>query len=201
MILQPFTITSGGTAYDFVDSSSLSSESERDLIQQLMLVQLDVMQDDAKCDAIGVSPCGTIGNVGLGVYVGGTLSGTFLIAALAYQSGPWADLIDWEVTDPNAPIVLHARPMPAFPLLTLEDSLTLSVDSAYHLLTGAMASVDGFGVGFTRLSWAVHKERTDAGSVAVQRVHDRAEADARFAMTQALDPTDATLTRVDIELA
>lgn len=201
MILQPFTVTSGGIAYDFVDSASLSSATERELIQQLMLVQLEVMQDDAKCEALGIGPCGTIPNLGFGVYVGGALSGTFLVAALAYQSGPWADLVDWEVTDPNARAVFHARPMPAFPLLTLEDSLTLSVDSAHHLLTDAMTTVDGHGVGFARLSWAVHKERSDPGSRAVQRVHERAAADARFTMAEALDPDDATLTRVDIELA
>jgi hypothetical protein len=90
--------------------------------------------------------------------------------------------------------------MPAFPALSLEASLALSVDGAYHLLARRMTTVDQHGVEFRKLSWAIFKSRTDAASRAVKRIHDAAAADRRFRMTEALDPENAERTRVDIEL-
>ena len=199
MILQSFTVSSHGKRWEFVDSASLSSNVERYQIQQFVLSRLADMQDDAKCSAIGAIEFGPIGNVSLGVYESGALVGVFLIAALDYQSGPWANLDDWEVTEPNAPIVLHARPLPSF-FTNLDDSLTLSVDAAHHMLARRLSTFDGYGVEFKRFSWAVHKGRDDAGSRAVQRVHEKAKADNRFSMIETIDPNDAELTRVDIEL-
>lgn len=200
MILQPFTVNSHGKRWEFVHADSLASDVERDQIQQFARMQLQIMTDDAKCAALGIAEVGVIGNLGFGVYEGGTLSGVFLMASLDYQSGPWSDLVSWEVADANAPVVLHARPLPGFPLLTLDNSLTLSVDAAHHFLARKLQTVDGYDVGFKRLSWAVHKGRNDAGSRAVQRVHERAKADNRFTMIEAADPNDALLTRVDLEL-
>ncbi len=200
MILQPFTVTSAGKDWRFVDSESLDSALEREQIQQFTIAQLDLMQQDATCAALGISEVGTIGNIALGVYDDATLSGVFLVAALDYQSGPWADLVDWEVTS-GAPAVFHARTMPGFPLLTLEASLDLTVDAAHHLLSQRMTSVDGHGVEFGRLSWAIYKDRTDAISRAAKRIHDKAAADARFAMTETVDPGDGERTRTYIELA
>lgn len=200
MILNPFAITSRGTDWDFAQADSLASDAERDQIQQLLLAQAATMQEDAMCAALGIDPVGAVGNLGFGVYDRGTLGGVLMVAALDYQSGPWLDLVDWEVVDASAPAVFHARPMPVFPLLESEDSDALSVATAHHFLAHRMTTVDGYGVEFRRLSWALFKERTDDNSRAVQRVHEAMKADARFVMTEAPDPNDAALTRVDLEL-
>jgi hypothetical protein len=200
MIINPFVVTSRGKEWTFRDREAIDSALERDAIQQFMLLQLEVMQSDAMCDALGLAESGPIGNLGFGVYDGATLSGVFLVAALDYRSGPWADLIDWEVTNSD-PAVFHARPMPGFVSLAEEGALALSVDAAHHLLANTMTSVGGCDVEFARLSWAIFKDRGDENSLAAKRIHDAAAADQRFTMTEALDPDDATLTRVDIELA
>ncbi len=200
MIIQSFFVNSSGKRWRFVDSNSLDSDAERDQIQQFALAQIAVMQQDATCVALGISEVGVIGNVVFGVYDNGTLSGVMLVAALDYQSGPWVDLTDWEVVN-NDPAVFHARPMPSFPLLSLEDALTLSVDAAHHLLFRRMTSVDGHSVEFDRLSWALFKNRMDANSTFVKNVHARAKADNRFSMTETIDPSDPERTLVDIGLA
>ncbi len=64
-----------------------------------------------------------------------------------------------------------------------------------------MTTVGGYEATFDRLSWAIYKGRTDPNSVAMKQIHDHAAADARFAMTETVDPDDAERTRVDIELA
>lgn len=199
MILQPFEVVSGGTTYRFLDAASIDSDVERAQIQTFMAAQLELSQQDAMCAALGIDEVCTVGNLGLGVYDGATLIGVLLVASLAYQSGPWADLTDWEVTNGD-PAVFHARPMPGFPLLSLEDSLALSVDAAHHLLAETMTSANGHNVEFTRLSWGIYKDRGDANSRAAKRVHDEAAADARFAMTETADPDDAERTLVYIEL-
>lgn len=200
MILNPFTITSNGTRWDFAQADSLASDAERDQIQQLLVAQAATMPQDAMCAALGIDAVGVVGNLGFGVYESGALAGVLMVAALDYRSGPWRDLVDWEVVDGSAPAVFHARPMPVFPLLASEDSDALSVEAAHHFLARRMTTVDDYGVEFRRLSWALFKERTDADSRAVQRVHEAMKADARFVMTEAPDPNDATLTRVDLEL-
>jgi hypothetical protein len=201
MIIEPFHVNSHGKRWRFVDSQAISSELERTRIQQIAQLQLATMQDDAKCVALGIAESGTIGNLFFGVYdPGGSLAGIFFLAALEYQSGPWEDLVDWSVTSAD-PAIFHARPMPGFPALTLEDSLELSVDGAHHLLKHRTETVDGFQVEFRRFSWAIYQARTDPNSRAMQRIHDRAASDGRFTMTELPDPADPTRTRVDIEIA
>jgi hypothetical protein len=203
MILQTFNVTSRGNRYRFMDRQAIDSDAEREAIQQVMGIQLGAMQEDAMCAALGIAEVGAIGNLGFGVYDDrdDTLVGVFLVASLAYQSGPWADLVDWEVVNANAPAVFHARPMPGFPVLPLDDSLDLSTDGAHHLLARRLTSVGGIGVEFRRLSWAIFKDRTDSNSRAAKRIHAAAAADNRFSMSENADPNDAALTRVDIELA
>ena len=201
MILKPFFVNSHGKRWQFVDSNSISADVERERIQQISIAAVALMQDDAKCVALGINEVGVVGNLHFGVYdQADVLRGIFFVAALDYQSGPWTDLVDWQVTS-NDTAVFHARPMPGFPLLSLDDALDLSVDSAHHLLFRNIQTVDGFDVNFSRLSWAIYKDRTDPSSRAMKRVHDRAKADARFQMTEAADPADPARTRVDIELA
>lgn len=201
MILQPFTLTSLGKRWRFVDSNAISSNNQRVLIQQLAQSQVALMQDDAKCAALNIAEVGVVNNFFFGVYdEADVLSGIFFVAALDYQSGPWADLIDWQVTSDDT-AVFHARPMPGFPVLSLDDSLELSVDGAHRLLSATVDTVDGFAVGFSRFSWAIYKDRTDRNSRAMKRIHDHAKADSRFAMTESVDPVDPARTRVDIELA
>jgi len=201
MILQPFTVNSSrGKRYDFIDRRAIDSSAERTRVNQAIQASLVVMQQDAMCDAIGLPSVGQADNFGFGVYEGGDFVGVFLVATLTYQSGPWADLIEWEVVS-NDPAVFHARPMPAFPVLSLDDSLDLSVDSAHHLLARRLTTVGGVNVEFKRLSWAIFKARTDPASRAVQRVHDKAKADHRFNMVELPDQANAARTRVDIELA
>ncbi len=199
MIIQPFDVQSGSRSYTFIDRQAIDSDVDRAIIQQMMQVQIGLMQEDAMCAALGILEVGVVGNLGLAVYDNTALVGVTLLTTLEYQSGPWADLVDWEVVS-NDPAVFHARPMPAFPILSLEDSLDLAVDSAYHLLFRRMTSVGGIGVEFRRLSWAIYKDRTDANSRAAKRIHDKAAADIRFRMTEIPDPADAARTRVDIEL-
>jgi len=200
MILRPFNVNSRGTRYSFIDQLAVDSDAERAAIQQAVQLQLALMPEDAKCAALGIAETGTFGNIQLGVYDGSTLTGAFLLTSLDYQSGPWADLVDWQVTSSD-PAVFHGRPMPGFPALSLADSLDLSVDAAHHMLARRIQSVGGHDVKFQRLSWAVFKGRADPRSRAANRVHDKAAADGRFRMTEAPDGNDATLTRVDIELA
>lgn len=200
MILEPFDIVSRGTRYTFVDWQTIESEAEKDAVFAVMAASLALMQQDAMCKALGIEEVGTVGNFELGVYDGDDLVGITLIASLDYKSGPWADLIDWEVTNPNADAVFWARPLPWFPPLPLDDSLDLSTDVAHHLLSRRMMSVSGTWVTFSRLSWAIYKDRDDVNSRAEQRVHDHALADSRFTMTELPDPADASRTRVDLEL-
>lgn len=200
MILQPFHVNSHGKRWRFVDSASVSSNDDRDRIQAIAQAEVALMQKDAQCAALGINEVGIVNNFYLGVYSpDDVLVGIFFIASLDYQSGPWADLDDWQVTS-NEPAVFHARPMPGFPGLSLDDSLDLSVDAAHHLLARRLTTVDGFGVEFRRFSWAIYQDRTDARSRAMKRIHERAKADNRFAMTETPDPADAARTRVDIEL-
>jgi len=202
MILESFFVNSRGKRWRFTDSNSISSDIERDRIQQISIAAVALMQDDAKCFALGINEVGIVPNLHFGVYDNDdVMAGIFFIAALDYQFGPWADLVDWQVTQPNTTAVFHARPMPGFPSLTLDDSLDLSVDVAHHLLAHRIQTVDGFDVQFSRFSWAIYEARTDPDSRAMQRVHDRAKADSRFTMTESVDPADPARTRVDIELA
>ena len=200
MILQPFDVTSQGKTYTFVDRLAIDSDAERERIQQFMLLQLELMQDDAKCAALGISEVGIMGNLGLGAYDGNELVGIFFVAALDYRSGPWADLTNWEVVS-NDPAVFHARPMPGFPSLSLEASLDLSTDAVYRMMAETMDTVGGHRVRFGRFSWAIFKDRTDRNSRAMKRVHEHAKADVRFSMIEVADPADPARTRVDIELA
>lgn len=201
MIIQPFQVHSGTKNYDFIDRQAIDSDSERKIVQQFILMQLALMQDDAKCAALKIPEVTEFENLGFGVYDGATLIGVFLIAALAYQSGPWADLIDWQVTNPNDPAKFFARPMPGFLSLPEPAALDLSVDAAHHFLFHRLTSVNGHGVEFHKFSWAIFKQRTDPNSVAAKKIHDKAKNDNRFSMTEAPDPNDAALTRVDIELS
>ncbi len=200
MIIQPFMVNSLGKQYTFIDHMAIDSVTERDRVQQVMLVQIALFQDDAKCEALGIDPVGQIGTLGLGVYDGTELVGVFLVAALDYRSGPWADLVNWEVVNED-PAVFYARPMPGFPVLSLDEALDLSTDAAYHMLSQTMPTVGGHRVGFSRFSWAIFKDRDDPASRAMKRVHDHAAADARFQMIEAPDPDEPARTRVDIELA
>lgn len=200
MILNPFHVNSHGKRWQFVDSNAITSNSDRDRIQQISLAAIALMQTDAKCLALGIAETGIVGNLHFGVYDQGALAGIFFVAALEYKSGPWADLIDWKVTSPNADAVFHARPMPGFPTLSLADSLDLSIDGAHHLLARKIQTVDGFDVRFAKFSWAIYQARTDPNSRAMKRIHNYAKADGRFAMTETPDPADPSRTRVDIEL-
>lgn len=202
MILESFFVNSRGKRWRFTDANSITADSERERIQQISIAAVAVMQDDAKCFALGIKETGIVGNLHFGLYDNDdVLSGIFFIAALDYQSGPWVDLVDWQVTQPNDPAVFHARPMPGFPVLPLDDSLDLSVDVAHHLLSRTIQTVDGFGVQFSRFSWAIYEGRTDPNSRAMKRIHDRAKGDGRFAMAESVDLNDPARTRVDIELA
>ena len=200
MILKPFDVVSRGKLYTFIDRLAIDSDAERGLVEQVLLAQLDLMQDDAKCAALGIKETGKIGNLEFGVYDDSELVGAFLVTTLDYRSGPWADLVDWEITS-NDPAVFYARPMPGFIALPLADALDLSIDSINHMMSMTMPTVGGHEVTFNLFSWALYKDRTDANSVAMKRVHDHAAADGRFQMTEAPDPADAARTRVDIELA
>lgn len=201
MIVEPFFVVSAGKRWKFVDSSSISSDIERARIQQISLAAVALMQDDAKCAALGIKEVGAVGNLHFGAYdPDGQLKGILFVAALDYLSGPWADLIDWEVTS-NAPAIFDARPMPGFPTISLQESLDLSVDVAHHLLARRTKTVDGFDVEFRKFSWAIYEGRDDPNSRAMKRIHDHAKADGRFSMTETPDPADPARTRVDIELA
>lgn len=199
MIINPFDVQSGLTRFTFVDRQAIDSDAERNQVEQFIQMQIAVMQEDAMCAALGIPEVRTIGNLGFGVYDGTDLVGVFLVASLDYQSGPWADLVDWEIISSD-PAVFFARPMPGFALLSQTSALDLAVDAAHHFLARRMTSVGGHGVEFRKLSWAIFKDRTDPNSIAAKRIHDKAVADNRFRMTEAPDPNDATLTRVDIEL-
>ena len=200
MILQPFTVNSQGKRWSFMQVDVLASDAERRQVQQLLLTQMAAMQQDAMCAALGIDPSGEFGTLSFGAYESGVLAGVLLVVALDYQSGPWRDLGDWEVVNGNAPAVFHARPMPVFPFLAPEDSAVLSADVAHHLLARRMTMVEGYGVEFRRLGWAIFKERTDANSRAVQAIHEAVKADARFTVTETPDSSDAALTHVDVEL-
>lgn len=199
MIITPFDVVSRGQRYTFIDRQALDSETERDQIQQFMLGQLALMQDDAKCEALGLPGVGTIGNLGFGAYRDSALIGVFLITSLDYRSGPWEDLVDWVVINSD-PAVFHARPMPGFVGLAEPEALDLAVDATYHMMFRRIESVGGTSVEFSRFSWAIFKNRTDPNSKMAKRIHDHAAADGRFEMTEAPDPNEPALTRVDIEL-
>lgn len=200
MILAPFDVSSRGKTYTFIDRMAIDSEADRAIIEQMVLVQLELMQDDAKCAALGIDERCNIDNFTLGAYDGAELAGVFLITSMDYRSGPWADLVDWEVIG-SGPAVFHARPMPGFPAMSLDASLDLSVEVAHRMMAETINTVGGNQVRFSRFSWALFKDRDDANSRAMQRVHDHAKADARLAMVEVQDPSNSARTRVDIELA
>jgi len=201
MILQPFDVVSRGTRYTFKDRNAIDSDEERETLFRIMAGQLALMQQDAMCAALGFAESGIVGNLELGVYDGSALIGVFLVTSLEYLSGPWADLTDWEVVRPNDTALFNGRPMPGFPPLSLAEHLDLSVASAHHLLKRDISTADGHKVRFSKLSWAIFKDRTDTNSVHAKRIHDHAKADNRLAMTELPDPANAARTRVDIELA
>lgn len=200
MILEPFNVVSQGKKFTFIDRLAIDSAAERNTIQQVVLAAIDLMQDDAKCAALGIVESGAVGNLEFGVYEDGELAGVFFIASLDYRSGPWADLVDWEVVS-NEPAVFHARPMPGFPALPLDRALDLSTDAVHHMMFRKLRTVGEHEVQFSRFSWALYKDRTDPNSRVMQRVHNHVKNDPRFQMTEMPDPADAARTRVDIELA
>lgn len=207
MILESFDLNSGQgqdrKRYRFVDRLAVDSPDEQTLIGQFMIMQLAVMQDDAKCAALGLPDCDSaFGNLGFGVYEAGALVGVFLVATLGYQSGPWRDPSggDWTIDNSN-PAIFHARPMPGFVTLPEARALDLSTDAAHHFLARRLRTVGGNNAEFHRLSWAIFKGRGDANSQRAKRIHDHAKADNRFRMVEAPDATDPELTRVDLELA
>jgi len=201
MIILPFTVRSRNKRYDFVDTQAIDSGAEKTRVQQVITSSLQLMQQDAMCEAIGIQSFTKFQPHGFAVYDGLSPVGIFLVAAVAHQSGVWRDPHngDWTVIDRH-PAVFHARPMPGFSLPEPE-ALDLSTNAAHHLLSAkTMRSAGEHKIEFRRLSWAIFKGRADPMSVAAKKMHDHAKADNRFKMTELPDPANAQRTRVDIEL-
>jgi hypothetical protein len=201
MIVAPFNVRRGPKRYDFVDRAAIDSQAERDAVQAEIVAQLDASQQDAMCAALGIPGVAVVPNFGFAVYESGVRVGVYLMASNAYQSGPWADLMDWEETSPGAPIVLHGRHMPGFGGLSTADEQALSAEVTWHVLSKRLATVGGREIAFQRVSWAIFLDRTDSASERDKGVHGAIVNDARLRAITAADPNDAALTRVDVELA
>lgn len=212
MILKPFTINSQGTQYRFVERRALDSEILKEQINELVAANHAFAQWEAQCGQLNLSEVGPIPNMRFAVFDNGDLVGIWGLARLGYVSGPWADPEsgDWVVTDPNAPAIWTARPMPGFREnvalgctgLPPQVELQLSVDTAVGLLgRGApFRSMEDTRVEFKSLYWAVLLAHTDPISVRARGLHGAAKADPRLQVTETVDPSNAQRTLAKLEL-
>ncbi len=202
MILQPFTVNSQGTQYRFVEQAALDNEAQKLLVDEAITDNLDAMQHEAQCAQIGLKEFGPVPNMRFAVFDNSTFTGVWMLGALGYVSGPWADTVDWQVTDPNAPAIWTARPMPGFLGMQVLDELKLAVDTATKLLgRGApFRSVQGTNVEFKSLHWAIYKNHTDRRAVRANALHLAAQSDVRLRVTETADPDDAHRTLAKLEL-
>jgi hypothetical protein len=203
MILKPFTVTSQGTQYRFVERSALDSEALKAQVTQMVQDNHAFSQFEAMCAQLGLSEFGAIPSMRFAVFDGSTLVGIWGLAKLNYISGPWADTINWVVTDPQAPAIWSARPMPGFLGLDPAVETQLAVDTAVVLLgqNAPFRSTEDTHVGFTSLHWAVLLTHTDPISVRAQGLHAAAKADGRLSVTETVDPENALRTLVQLELS
>jgi hypothetical protein len=196
MIIKSFSVGQ----YSFVDRLLIDSGGEQSAVNSAIHAQLASAQQDAMCGALGVAELKPIPNFGFGVYDGATRIGVYLVASNDYISGPWADVTDWEVIGSD-PIVLHGRHMPGFGGLPEGDEQALAADTTHYLLSEQLETVEGNNIAFSRLSWAIFKDRTDANSLRDIGIHNAIVADGRLSATQTPCENDATMTAVNVELA
>lgn len=203
MILQPFTVISQGTQYRFVDREALDNEAEKLQVDEAITQNLAQAQFEAQCAQLGLAEFGPVPNMRFAVFDNGVFAGVWMLGALGYVSGPWADTIDWVVDNPSAPALWTARPMPGFLGMQPLDEAKLALDSAVELLgrDAPFRSMQGASVGFNSLHWAIFKAHTDAVSMRARGLHAAAQSDARLRVTETVDPADAHRTLAKLELA
>jgi len=201
MILKPFTVTSGGKTYTYVDRLAIDSEVLKRDISIAIEAAMDLTQFEAQCEQMGLNADGSIPSMRLGVFESGILVGVWLLGCIQYVSGPWVDTVDWVKTSGD-PAKFTSRFMPGFPALAPAVEDAIAADTAIHLLgTGAPhRSYEDTNTGFDSLHYAIYKRRSDSISLRAIRLHNAGVAHPGLKLTERTDPTDANRTLVKLEL-
>jgi len=192
MIIQPFTVRDRGKQYRFVERSALDSELLKLHVTNLVVQNHAFAQFEAQCAQIGLAEIGPLPNMRFAVFEGSDIVGIWGMGKIDYVSGPWADTVDWIVTNPGDPAILTARPMPGFLDMTPGDEISLSLGTAVSFLgRGApFQSMEGTPVEFKSLHYAVLPSHTDPISLRARGLHNAAKGDNRLTVTETVDPTN-----------
>jgi len=200
MILQPFTVASGGKNYTYVDRLAIDSEILKQEVLETTALALDFVQFDATCEELGMSAEGSIPSMKFGVFESGNLCGIWMMGCIQYVSGPWIDTVDW-VKSSGVAARFTSRVMPGF--LTLADDVedAIATATAIHLLsrTPILTSHENIDVCFDSLHWAIYKDRNDPIDQRANRLHDAAVAHAGLDVVETIDPVAADRTLVKLE--
>lgn len=187
MIISPFDIRIRNKRYDFLDRISIDSASEEAEVNTAIIQQLQDSQQDAMCLALNIAEVEVpIPNFGFGVYDDGVRIGVYLMASCK------------QIT--TSPLVVEARHMPGFSVLSQADEEELAAETTFHFLEKPLPTVAGGQITFQKISWAIFEDRTDAKSLRDIGIHNKIINDPRIKATLVPDDTDANLTRVDVEL-
>jgi hypothetical protein len=209
VIIQPFDVRSKGKRFDFVDVDALDSEADIVEANRRHGAALAYVQTAALCENRGLTD-GDLRRKSMAVFDGGVIVGIWLLGCIEYVSGPWADVVNWDLTNPGEDAILSAVPMSGMirfdgngnpiPTMLEDDEADLAAETALKLVTtpNSLLSGQGTPVGFERLHYGVFKQHDDPISRRAQAHHNKARAHPQLDVTELPDPANPTLTLVTI---
>jgi hypothetical protein len=202
MIISPFTVRSKNKDYDFVDRDALDSEAHKLTVNAMHAAALNYVQDDALCGNRGLADRGEIDNRILAVFDDGNLIGIWMLGCITYISGPWEDLVSWNVVNPGAPTVLDAVPMSGILGMSLDDEAEFASDTAEKMVSTpnlGMVTGQGTPLGIRKLHYGIFKDHDDPRSERAKSHHAKVQANDRLTVTETAHPTIPHMTLVEIE--
>jgi len=202
MIIQPFNVRSKSKLYSFVDRDALDSESEKARVNALHAAALAYVQTNALCENRGLADRGEIDNRVLAVFdPGQNLIGIWMLGCITYVSGPWEDLINWQVTNPGADVILDAVPMSGILGMTEDDESEFASDTAAKMVSTpnlGLMSGQGAPVGLRKLHYGLFKRQDDSVSKRAQGHHAKVKGNGKLNVTETPHPTIPGLTLVEV---
>jgi len=201
MIIEPFTVNSGGTNYRLVDILAIDSEGRKRQAEQRIGASLAFTQQGARCESRGLLPRGPIDNMFFAVLIGPQLVGCWMLGKLEYVSGPWDDDNNWQRINPSADIILRGVPMTGIiDGLTFVQEGLVGVEVAAKLLdpNRTLVTAQGRTVGFDKLEYALFKASTDPIDTRAKAHNAQIKNDSRFTVTETPHPSISGLTLVEV---
>lgn len=200
MVIKPFSVTSLGKVYTYVDRDALDSEAIKSQVHAMHGAALDFVQTAGLCVNRGLPDRGAFDNIVFAVFDASDLVGIWMLGCLVYVSGPWEDSTGSKVIDPGADVSLEAVPMAGLLGMAADVEATLAADTAAVLVDSGklLTTVEGRKLGFRKLSYPVFKRHQDPISKRAQSHHAKVLVDARLTVTETPDTKDPQMTIAEI---